>query len=148
MLVPTCGNVPVPGRPRVGNLVFMEINCCRYRSGDSSCERMEKGEVDHIGDENQVGAPTAFKEPVRHRDSAVMHPPFPELTLHLQKPYVMRGKPDQTVAPGFMRATIVCFNKENLHCYGFPPGRFHLRRLSVNGYSRQVAIIRPGGKSL
>ena len=98
------------GWRRVGELVFVHVEHSRNRRQLPAQQREERGQVDHAGGEQKIGAFAGREQGARllgQLERAAVHPPLPEGARHAQDAHTMAAMRCISFGPGAVRAGVV-----------------------------------------
>ena len=102
-------------RQRVGELVFVHVQNRRHVAGDRSSQCQERGQIQHVGGQDQVRTLGGSQEAPCQRRGAAVHAPLPETIGQRQQLDFVVAVSLQAVRPGGVAAAVVWRHQKHTH---------------------------------
>ena len=115
MMVALQTSVLVIGAPRVGKLVFMELERGWDVCGMGSGKRQKQGQIQHVGRQYQVCSNRILQELSSQRHGGTMHAPFPMSTGQGQELNFVSAMALVSLSPLLVRPTPKGFQQKDFH---------------------------------
>ena len=117
-------DILVGRRPRVGDLVFMEIGCRGDMGGALPGQAQEGSHIQHVGGEDEARFPIQLVELFRQGGRPAVHPPLPVPPFQGKNADVVPAMGPVSFGPFLVASGQEWLNEENIHVNGLLNSRF------------------------